>query len=185
MSQQTRKSTRRRFLGKAVAVAGGIPTASLFLAMQGKRALAEPKTPGYRSLNPEEALFTETLVNLRCMADHLTPNGVTCGLAAYLDRHLSASQTEYFKAGIAAAGAACRARFGARFDQLGFEDASRFLHDIGGGRVADPQFSLALWLNDFVDPLLIKGSFTGAIYDRYSNRVFWKLVDHSPAPALS
>src|SRR5262245_10775988 len=39
---------------------------------------------GYQSLGPDEIAFVETMVNVMCPADALTPNGVECGLATYM-----------------------------------------------------------------------------------------------------
>jgi choline dehydrogenase-like flavoprotein len=54
-----------------------------------------PTTPspappaGYQSLSPDEPAFAEALVNIMCPADHLTPDGVECGLAIFIDRQLA------------------------------------------------------------------------------------------------
>src|SRR5262245_19108515 len=45
--------------------------------------------PGYLSFGPDEAGFVEVMVNVMCPADALTPGGVDCGLAAYIDRQLA------------------------------------------------------------------------------------------------
>src|SRR5215470_3421753 len=52
------------------------------------RSLPQPEA-GYQSLGPEEVAFVEALVNVMCPADGLTPNGVDCGLAVYIDRQLA------------------------------------------------------------------------------------------------
>jgi gluconate 2-dehydrogenase gamma chain len=187
--------TRRYFLGKTAVMAGAIQVVSspIFSAAAGRSA--GPATD-YRSLNKDEAAFTEALVNVLCPADHLTPNGRECGLARFLDRQLSSDEggkkevhlsplpltrERFFKAGIAAANVACQDRFAVRFHQLNARYASRFLQDIAGGRVSDPVFPLTAWLNQFVDPLLIQGSFTGPIYEGFNYRVFWKLTGHTVA----
>jgi gluconate 2-dehydrogenase gamma chain len=173
-------------------------------------ATAFPDTPesAYASLSPEEAAFTETMVNALCPADHLTPNGVACGLATVIDRklagdfgrgcagaawehagpgpvtHLPLTQEQFFKAGIAAINAACRKQFNVRFDQLPAADARRFLHQIAAGDVTDSDLPLASWFNDLVDPLLVQACFVGSVYDAYDNRVFWKLFGHAGDPIL-
>src|SRR5258707_9522721 len=62
-------------------------------ALQGVAAPAISPTsnpaPGYQSLGPDEAAFVEALVNVMCPADDLTPAGVDCGLAVYIDRQLA------------------------------------------------------------------------------------------------
>jgi gluconate 2-dehydrogenase gamma chain len=141
----------------------------------------------YRSLNPDEAAFTETMVNVLCPADHLTQDGVTCGLAIFVDRQLAggfdaaaaqsthAAREQLFKAGIAAANAACQERFGVRFDRLAPSDARRFLRDIAAGRVTDAPFPLASWSTEIVDPLLVRACFAGPVYAAYGSKLFWKL----------
>jgi len=44
---------------------------------------------GYQSFSADEAAFVEALVNVLCPADHLTPSGVECGLATFIDRQLA------------------------------------------------------------------------------------------------
>jgi gluconate 2-dehydrogenase gamma chain len=185
--------SRRGFLGTAVAVIGAGPVLSLLegigfslsVPARSDAAVFDGSTgrsaSRYRCLNRSEGSFTEALVNVLCPADHLTPSGVACGLATFIDRELAAdvgTGSQRFKAGIAAANGACLASVGARFDQLAAPEASRFLIDIAAGRVTDARMPLASWLNDTVNPLLLKACFTGPIYDAYCNRVFWKLFSH-------
>jgi gluconate 2-dehydrogenase gamma chain len=138
-------------------------------------------------LRPDEVAFTEAMVHVLCPADHLTPDGVTCGLAIFVDRQLAgefdagaehpapAAQEQLFKAGVAAANAACQERFGVGFDRLAPSAAREFLRDIAAGRIADAQFPLASWSTQIVDPLLMQACFAGPIYDAYSSKMFWKL----------
>lgn len=221
MSESNMKGpTRRRFLEKAAVLAGGMPfmpglvqAVGLFSAARAKPAAASAPSvdpaSNYRSLSRDEAAFTETMVNVLCPADHLTPNGVTCGLATFIDRELAGdfspgrerfaratwehedaqsdaqlpgNQEQLFKAGIAAANRACQERFGVRFDQLAAADAGGFLRDIAAGRVAEAHVPLASWLNELVDPLLTQICFAGPIYDGYNNRVFWKIFGQPGAP---
>jgi gluconate 2-dehydrogenase gamma chain len=52
---------------------------------------SQPTLPaGYESLGPTEVAFVEAIVNVMCPADALTPNGVDCGLALFIDRQLAA-----------------------------------------------------------------------------------------------
>jgi gluconate 2-dehydrogenase gamma chain len=216
MSERNIKGpTRRRFLENAAVLAGGMPfmprvvrDVGLFWAASRKPAangLPANSASNYRSLSRDEAAFTETMVNVLCPADHLTPNGVTCGLATFIDRELAGdfrprrdqfaratwehesaetdaqlpdNQEQLFKAGIAAANRVCQERFGVRFDQLAAADAGGFLRDIAAGRVNDVHVPLASWLNELVDPLLTQICFAGPIYDGYNNRVFWKIFGH-------
>jgi gluconate 2-dehydrogenase gamma chain len=170
MRERTRDSTRRGFLGKAAALAAGIPLVGRLLSAADSAVPA----PGYRSLNRDEAAFSEAMVTAMCPADHLTPDGATCGLAKSLDSQIGADP--FFKAGIHAADRACQDRLGRRFHQLSAEEARLFLHDIAGACVGNQDFPLTLWFNKLVEPAVIQASFAGPIYHGYSNRVFWKLV---------
>jgi gluconate 2-dehydrogenase gamma chain len=200
MKSSRKQPTRRRFLESTAALIGLTPltpllieSVGLFLrrpahrvaAAAGPSVIAEASP--YRCLNRTEAAFTECMVNVLCPADHLTPNGVTCGLAVFIDRALAGGSTADalgFKAGIAAANAACLWRAGVRFDELSPDDAGGFVHDIFAGDV-DAEVPLASWAHDVVHPLLLQACFTGPIYEGYSNRVFWKVFGHAPRPTLA
>jgi gluconate 2-dehydrogenase gamma chain len=213
MRESTRNGpARRRFLKKAAVVACGIPFLPRFGSDVAWFASADAKTAAdhapfadpassYRSLNAEQAAFTEAMVNVLCPADHLTPDGVTCGLAAFIDRELAGDfrareaqfasvceqdstrsrvppdggREQLFKAGIAAANRACEQQFRTRFDRLTAPDAAGLLRDMRAGRVVDADVSLVSWLDDVVDPLLTEICFAGPIHDGYHNRVFWKV----------
>ena len=213
MSESSMKGpTRRRFLEKAVVLTGAMPFmprlvqgAGLFSVAPAEFVAAAPSTgpaSNYRSLSPDEAAFTETMVNVLCPADHLTPNGVTCGLATFIDRELAGdfrsrgeqfahvtwehedaepysqplvNSEQFFKAGIAAANSACQERLGVQFKQLAASDAGAFLRDIAAGHVISAEVPLASWLTESVYPMLMQVCFAEPIHDGYGNRVFWKL----------
>src|SRR5215510_5437650 len=100
---------RRGFLRGVVAATGAAPMARKSLVVTGLASatvLAESHVgraqtvgvgtfnlpgpeAGYKSLSPDEAGFVEAMVNIMCPADSLTPNGVDCGLAIYIDRQLA------------------------------------------------------------------------------------------------
>src|SRR5262249_16434498 len=95
------KVDRRSFF-KGVAIAAGAASLSsplpVAIGATGAAAIAQSGIPGgaesapeggYRSLGPDEAAFVEALVNVMCPADGLTPNGVDCGLAVYIDHQLA------------------------------------------------------------------------------------------------
>src|SRR5215467_1368364 len=130
---------------------------------------------GYESLGPDEAAFVEAMVNVMCPADSLTPNGVDCGLAVFIDRQLAAGfgkgerlymrgpwkagkpqhgyqspllPEQYFKAGIAAANEVCRNKFGKEFADLSPSDADNLLHDLAANKVEDPRLPLDSWFNE-------------------------------------
>ena len=101
--------SRGRFLKQAATLAGTAPLASALRAAVGATTAAavplsahtqgavDASSPeaapsgakGYQSLSPDEAAFVEALVNVMCSADELTPNGVDCGLATFIDRQLA------------------------------------------------------------------------------------------------
>lgn len=190
--------SRRRFLGRTLAAAAAVPlvpalTSSTDAAIDGARPRSPSAAPAlspavdsaaastYRSLTASEAAFTEAMVNARCPADALTPDGVTSGLASFIDAHLAGDidagapgQRELFRTGLAAADAACVARHGVAFAALQADHARAFLRDLAAGEVP-ATFPLASWSADVVDPLLKQACFSGSIYTQYDGRMFWKL----------
>jgi gluconate 2-dehydrogenase gamma chain len=173
-------------------------------------AAAEAPAQGYQSLSPEESAFVEALVNVMCPADHLTPNGVDCGLATFIDRQLAGgfgqgqnlymhgpwrqakpqfgyqlplTPEAFFKAGVAAASSACRTRFGKNFDELAPADADAFLQDIAKNKVSDARVPLASWFNELVYPLFTQACFADPIYGGNVDKVFWRVVGYPGLPA--
>lgn len=172
--------SRRGFLGRTLAAAAVVPLAP---ARAPVSLTAAPLDGGgaastYTVLTPSEAAFTEAMVTALCPADALTPDGVTSGLAAFIDAHLASTRVEgqraLFAHGAAAADAACVAAHGVTFAALPVDKARAFLRDIASGDVA-AGFPLAAWRADVVDPLLKQACFSGTIYSNYEGRMFWKL----------
>ncbi|MES2185691.1 MAG: gluconate 2-dehydrogenase subunit 3 family protein [Pseudomonadota bacterium] len=215
---------RRGFLRHVAAVTGSIPFAptlvggtaagaALGASAQTAPAAAPAADPvvGYISFSQDEAAFVETLVTIMCPADALTPNGVDCGLAIYIDRQLAGeygkgarryqhgpwaegkpqhgyqlpmTPEQYFKAGVAAANGACAARFGGKpFDQVSPAEADAFLNDLAAGKVSDPRLPLTSWFNDLVYPLFNQACFADPVYGGNYNKVFWKLIGYPGLPA--
>jgi gluconate 2-dehydrogenase gamma chain len=191
-------------------------TAAAAVAATVAQAEAAPAAPnsaptaGYQSLSPDEAAFVEALVNVMCPADHLTPNGVECGLATFIDRQLAGgfgqgedlymrgpwrqgkpqlgyqlplTPEQFFKAGVAAATAACRNRFGRDFDALPVADVEVFLLDLSKGKVTDSRVPLRQWFNDLVYPLFIQACFADPIYGGNVDKVFWRVIGYPGLPA--
>jgi gluconate 2-dehydrogenase gamma chain len=201
MSEFTiRDSSRRGFLGMVTAAMGARPAMSM-LETLGLPAFtpvissatvpaawrAGAAAPRYLCLNHDEAAFAEALVNVLCPADGLTPDGVTCGLAASIDRMLADegdSAALHFKAGIASANRICQERFSVRFAQLVAGDANGFLDDIAARRIAAAELPLDSWLNECVNPLLVRAAFSEQIYDRHCNRVFWKVFGQATSASV-
>jgi gluconate 2-dehydrogenase gamma chain len=165
---------------------------------------------GYQCLGPDEAGFVEAFVNVMCPADNLTPDGVDCGLATFIDRQLAGgygqgenlymhgpwkkgkpqlgyqlplTPAQFFKAGIAAANAACQTRFGKDFDALTPADADQFLRDLSAGKVADPRVPLAEWFNELAYPLFVQACFADPIYGGNNGKVFWRMIGYPGLPA--
>src|ERR1044071_1058772 len=88
-------ASRRIFLKQIAASSGALAVAATQVVAARADPAAAPAAPnaaapaGYQSLGPGEAAFVEALVNVMCPADSLTPNGVDCGLATYIDRQLA------------------------------------------------------------------------------------------------
>jgi gluconate 2-dehydrogenase gamma chain len=216
---------RRDVLKQMVTVAGAAPlsssalgataAAAVTVAVQADPASAQVPAPnaaapaGYQSLGPDEAGFVEAFVNAMCPADHLTPNGVDCGLATFIDRQLAGgygqgenlymhgpwkkgkpqfgyqlplTPAQFFKAGIAAANAACQTRFGRDFDALAPADADQFLRDLAAGKVGDPRVPLAEWFNELAYPLFMQACFADPIYGGNNGKVFWRMIGYPGLP---
>jgi gluconate 2-dehydrogenase gamma chain len=192
----------------ATALAETMPSSSA-AADTNDAALPEPAR-GYLSLGPDEASFVEALVNVMCPADGLTPNGVDCGLAIFIDRQLAGgfgkgerlymrgpwrqgkpqlgyqlplTPEHFYKAGIKAADSACRQRHGMNFSELTEGDADVFLRDIADGKVSDSRVPLATWFNDLVYPLFAQACFADPIYGGNVGKVFWKMIGYPGLPA--
>jgi gluconate 2-dehydrogenase gamma chain len=197
--------------GLAGATAVAAATASGVAAAQAEAAVPAPSNaPGYQCLSLDEAAFVEALVNVMCPADHLTPNGVDCGLAIFIDRQLAGgfgqgenlyrhgpwrqgkpqfgyqlplTPEQFFKAGVAAANTACRTRFGHSFDALPPTDADAFLQDLAKGKVTDQRVPLGQWFNGLVYPLFVQACFADPIYGGNADKVFWRMIGYPGLPA--
>lgn len=165
---------------------------------------------GYASLGPDEAGFVEAMVNVMCPADPLTPNGVDCGLAIFIDRQLAGdfgrgarlyrqgpwapgrpelgyqlplTPEQYFKAGLAAAGDACSKSRGKRFEELSPDEADAFLQELAADKFTGGRFSLGDWFNGLVYPLFEQACFADPLYGGNNNKVFWKMLGYPGLPA--
>jgi gluconate 2-dehydrogenase gamma chain len=151
------------------------------------------------------------MVNVMRPADALTPGGVDCGLAAYIDRQLAGgfgkgarpymrgtwregkpqlgyqlplTPEQFFKVGLAAADAACQTRNGKGFSELDQSGADRFLHEIADGKVTDERVQLASRFNELVYPLFEQACFADPIYGGNVGKVFWKVIGYPCLPAV-
>jgi gluconate 2-dehydrogenase gamma chain len=224
-------SSRRRFLREVAGAGTVIPAVSSLLwhaPSRAETAIAAPSTSvgevtsvgatssppgpalGYQSLSPDEAAIVEAMVNVMCPADSLTPAGVDCGLAAFIDRQLAGGfgkgerlymhgpwrqgkaqhgyqmplvPEEFFKVGLAAMDQACQRRFGKSFDALSVADASTFLDDLATGNEVDPHVPLSAWFNELVYPLFAQACFADPIYGGNVGKVFWRMIGYPGLPA--
>jgi gluconate 2-dehydrogenase gamma chain len=226
------KVGRRRFLAGVAAAAGAAPWSArlpVAIGATGAAAVAQPATTraaepaaatgaanlpapesGYESLGPDEAAFVEALVNVMCPADGLTPNGVDCGLAVYIDRQLAGgfgkgerlymrgpwkqgkpefgyqlplTPEQFFKAGVAILNEATQKKFGKDFADMPSADADALLHDLAGGKVTDARLPLGAWFNELVYPLFVQACFADPMYGGNVGKVFWKMIGYPGLPA--
>ena len=168
------EAPRRRFIRSAAGIAAIIPIHALAAAPTvGPSPTALPEPPaapaaavvadGYQFFSTDEAAFVEAVVDTLCPADDLTPDGVACGLATYMDRQLAggfgngerlymegpwqAGKPEqgyqlpldpavFFRAGLAAAQAACRSANGRKLEELSPTQRAAFLTSLAEGKVS-------------------------------------------------
>lgn len=167
---------------------------------------------GYLSFSPDEAAFVEAMVDVMCPADELTPRGVDCGLAFFIDRQLAGAfgkgerlylrgpwrpsrpedgyqlpltPEQYFKVGLASANRLARERHGRNFAELPATTADLFLQAIADGKMNDERVSLEAWFNELVHPLFTQACFADPIYGGNRGKVFWKMVGYPGLPAVN
>jgi gluconate 2-dehydrogenase gamma chain len=205
--------SRRNFLKQVATLAGGGIAGAATAAAQTAPATAPAASataPGYMSLSPDEAGFVEAMVNVMCPADGLTPNGVDCGLAVFIDRQLAGAfgrgdrlyrqgpwkqgkpelgyqlplaPERYFKVGLAAADTACVKKHGKGFYELPAVDADAFLQEVAADKIASGTVPLAEWFNTLVYPLFEQACFGDPMYGGNANKVFWKAIGYPGLPA--
>lgn len=216
-------SRRRHFLKSVASATSAIPftqglaagVVAASLPAQAAPAAAGPTADpvfGYVCFSQDEAAFIETMVNIMCPADDLTPNGVDCGLPIYIDRQLAGdfgrglkrysrgpwmagkpqqgyqlplTPEQWFKAGIEAANEACAAQYGKPFDQITPAQGDQFLTDLSTGKVANERLPLNAWFNDLVYPLFSEACFSDPVYGGNYNKVFWKMIGYPGLPATN
>lgn len=218
-------SARRVFLGQAAVGATALlclrgETAPIPAAAAPASAAPGPPPPAgladeggvYLSLGPDEADFLEALVGHMCPADELTPDGVECGLAVFIDRELAGAfgrgdrlylrgpfrpgiaedgyqlaliPEQFFKAGIRVLDAGCVQRHGAAFARLDASARESALTDIAAGRWdAAGGFSLGSWFNELVYPLFTQACFSDPVYGGNRDKVFWRMLGYPGLPAV-
>jgi gluconate 2-dehydrogenase gamma chain len=210
---------RRRFIKQIAGAAAVIPIHALAIAPSAKAAenalpASAPATPlpdGYQYFSAGEAAFVEALVTTLCPADELTPDGVACGLATFMDRQLAggfgngerlymegpwqAGKPEqgyqlpfdpagFFRAGLAATQAACQAANGKKLEELAPAQRDAFLGALAEGKITDNRTALAQWFNELVYPLFEQACFADPLYGGNRDKVFWRMVGYPGLPAF-
>lgn len=210
-------SGRREFLRTATALTSLAILPGRTAATEGNTAStgqlpAEVPPSIYLALDPDEAAFVEHLVEVMCPADDLTPGGVECGLALFIDRQLAGAfgrgerlyqqgpwrpgrredgyqlplnPAQYFKLGLAAAGAACTKLHGRSFNSLASMEADAFLQALAAGKVSSPEVQLDVWFNEMVYPLFTQACFADPVYGGNRDKVFWKMIGYPGLPAVN
>jgi gluconate 2-dehydrogenase gamma chain len=195
-------------LMSAPAAAAGAPQVASMPSTSG--AVTSPPPTGYMSLGKDEAAFVEALVNVMCPADAMTPDGVACGLASFIDRQLAGAfgkgaklydhgpwlvgkpehgyqlpmtPEQHFKAGVAIVDDVCQTRWQKRFERLPATVADSFLTELAAGRVTDDRLPLVAWFNELVYPLFAQGCYADPIYGGNADKVFWKMIGYPGLPA--
>jgi gluconate 2-dehydrogenase gamma chain len=228
MSEETKNGDlpRRRFIRNVAGIATVIPIHALAAPPAAAPATvpdtapsaaagAAPSAPalpdGYQLFSGEESAFVEALVNTLCPADDLTPDGVACGIATFMDRQFAggfgngerlymqgpwrAGKPEqgyqlpftpagFFREGVAAAQAACQAANGKKFEQLAPAQRDAFLTALSQGKVTDARIPLAQWFNELMLPLFEQACFADPIYGGNQGKVFWRMVGYPGLPAF-
>jgi len=188
----------------------------------GAEAAASPVAPAspaahngfdgvYLCFSPEEAEFVESLVEHMCPPDELTPGGVDCGLAVFIDRQLAGAYgqgdrlylrgpfhagiaedgyqmpltpAQYFQAGVRACDENCARRLGSALAQLDSAAKESALSEIAAGRWDDAGFPLGAWFNELVYPLFTQACFSDPLYGGNRDKVFWRMLGYPGLPAV-
>ncbi|HEV7914078.1 MAG TPA: gluconate 2-dehydrogenase subunit 3 family protein [Albitalea sp.] len=215
------EAPRRRFIKNVAGVAAIIPIHALAAGPVAGASAAPAAAPspspasvvpdGYQFFSTDEAAFVESLVTTMCPADALTPDGVACGLATFMDRQLAGSfgsgervyrdgpwqpgkpeqgyqlpfdPAGFFRAGLAAVQVACQAANGKKLEQLAPAQREAFLTALAQGQVPGDRVALAPWFNELVYPLFEQACFADPVYGGNREKVFWRMVGYPGLPAF-
>jgi gluconate 2-dehydrogenase gamma chain len=197
---------RRDFLKSAVVGGAAAASTSTGLELTSSAQAQQPAAAaaaGYSFLNIEEAAFVEALVDHMVPADDLTPKGTDIGINIYIDRALAGAWGKgdrlynqgpwklgvpsqgyqlpltpagLYRAGIAAANAACVKTYGKSFDKISADQRQEFLAGLQGGKVAFENgpparvFFATLYAN------VMEGMFSDPMYGGNRNKAGWKMI---------
>ena len=131
------KQTRRRFIALSVLGAGGICLLS--------RCVNPPLSP-WQFITVRESYLLDALVEQIIPADEW-PGGRDAGVTNFIDRQLTGHYTRYqetYRKGLLAIQETCASRFQKRFEDLPFDDQTKFLKIMEAGKMEGAQ-----WENGF------------------------------------
>jgi gluconate 2-dehydrogenase gamma chain len=216
------ETPRRRFIKGAAGIAAVIPIHAFAAepvagatatapAAAGPAVSAPVVADGYQFFGTDEAAFVEAVVATMCPADEMTPDGVACGLATYMDRQLAGGfgtgerlymqgpwqggkpeqgyqlpfdPAGFFRAGIGAAQAACQVANGKKFEATDSTQRDAFLMALAEGKLTSERIPLGQWFNELVFPLFEQACFADPVYGGNRNKVFWRMVGYPGLPAF-
>lgn len=167
----------------------------------------------YLFLSPDEAGLVEALVEHMCPADELTPGGVDCGLALFIDRQLAGAfgqgdrlylrgpfrpglpedgyqrpltPAQYFKTGLRILDERCNRRQKMSFVRLDAAAKESVLTEIAVGQWDEADgLSLGAWFNELFYPLFEQACFADPAYGGNRHKVFWKMIGYPGLPAVN
>lgn len=166
----------------------------------------------YQCFDPDEAGFVEALVDHMCPPDQLTPGGVDCGLAVFIDRQLagafgqgerlylrgpfraglaedgyqlSLTPAQFFRSGVRACNDSCVRRWGTAFAQLDSHAKETTLTGIAAGSWdGEAGLPLGAWFNELIYPLFTQACFSDPVYGGNRGKIFWRLLGYPGLPAV-
>ena len=190
-------------LGTAAALAGGVSSATAANS-------APPDVQVWLTLTPSEAPFIMAAVDTLIPADELTPSGVDCGLATFIDRQLAGAYgngarlyrqgpflpakpelgyqlaltpREFFRAGIAAANEWTKKTYGKEFDRLTAAQREEALTAMETGKAElNAGFTSAFFFDNLLQ-LTMEGFFADPMYGGNKDKVAWKMIGFPGLPA--
>jgi gluconate 2-dehydrogenase gamma chain len=171
-------------------------------------AAANDQEP-FVTLTAPEAAFIVAAVDTLIPADELSPRGSDCGVAVFIDRQLGSAwgggakmyrsgpflkgkpeqgyqlpltPREYFAAGIAAANAWTRKRYGKSFDLLADAQRVEALKAMEEGKAELQDFSATGFFAQLLS-ITMAGFFSDPIYGGNRDKVAWKMLGFPGLPA--
>jgi len=199
------KVDRRAFLiaGGAAGAASAASAAEPAPPQVPAAAPAAAPPAGYMFLKPSEAVFVEAVVTHMIPADELTADGVSLGVATFVDRalaggwgkgdrlylqgpwktgtpnqgyQLALTPAELYRAGIAQSNAWCRTTYGKTFDRLTAVQKEAFLLALSQGQVTFASGLPSRAFFDIVYQTVMEGMFADPIYGGNRDKAAWKMI---------